>query len=108
MVELWEPYLAMRAFLEGDLSLIGSLISLAQREDNREGVGSDYSIQSAKITPSPESAAEVLPYIQAGFGRCLEPDYRSCKMTHRLRAYVRIHSEPGIEHSSKELGQELG
>jgi hypothetical protein len=39
-MEIWQPYLAMRAFLEVDLSLLGLRISLVPCEDIRKTTGS--------------------------------------------------------------------
>ena len=65
-MEMWQPYLAMRAFLEGDLSILGSSIGLVHHERVTEIIGSDYIIQSVVVNPSPEAAAQVQPYLQSG------------------------------------------
>lgn len=65
-MEIWQPYLAMCAFLEGDLSLPGSLISLVHCEDVRKAVGSDYVVQNVEINPSSGIAARVQPYLLSG------------------------------------------
>jgi len=65
-METWQPYLAMRAFLEGDLSMIGSSICLVHRAEVMEIAGSDYIIQSVTVNPRPETAAEVQLYLQSG------------------------------------------
>jgi hypothetical protein len=49
--------LAMRAFLEGDLSLLGSSISLVHSEAIRKMIGADYVIQSVGVNPSSGAAA---------------------------------------------------
>ena len=65
-MEMWQPYLAMSAFLEGDLSMIGSSISLVRRAKVIEIAGSDCMIQSVVVNPSPGAAAQVQPYLQSG------------------------------------------
>jgi hypothetical protein len=45
IMETWQPYLAMNAFLEGDLSIIGLSISLVHRDKVMEIISSDYMIQ---------------------------------------------------------------
>lgn len=67
MMELWQPYLAMRAFLEGDLSLVGSSISLVHYEDVKKSAGSDCVIQSVEVNPSSGAAAQTQSYLQGGF-----------------------------------------
>jgi hypothetical protein len=66
MIEIWQPYLAMRALLEGDLSLLGSPISLVHCEAFRKTVGADYMIQSVEANPN-SGAAHALPYLKGGF-----------------------------------------
>jgi hypothetical protein len=65
-METWQLYLAMNAFLEGDLSIIGSSISLVHRDKVTEIIGSDYMIRSVEVNPSPGVAAQVQPYLQSG------------------------------------------
>jgi hypothetical protein len=67
MIEAWQPYLAMRAFLEGDLSLLGSSISLVHYEAVRKLIDADYVIQSAEVNPSSGAAAHAHPYLKGGF-----------------------------------------
>jgi len=64
-IETWQPYLALRAFLDGGLSLVGSLISVVHCEDVNNAVGSSYVIRSVKLNPS--SGAEVEPHLRGGF-----------------------------------------
>jgi hypothetical protein len=66
-VETWQPYLALRAYLEGDLSLLGSLISVVHCADVKNAVGSFYVMQSVKVNPSTGAAAEREPYLKGGF-----------------------------------------
>ena len=68
VMEMWQPYLAMRAFLEGDLSLLGSSISLVHCEVVRRTISldSDYVIQSVEVNPSSGAAAQVHSYLQGG------------------------------------------
>jgi hypothetical protein len=66
-IETWQPYLALRAFLEGDLSLLGLLISVVHCADVKNTVGSSYVMQSVKVNPSAEAAAEREPYLKGGF-----------------------------------------
>lgn len=67
LIETWQPYLAMRAFLEGDLSLLGSSISLVHSEDVRKMIGADYVIQSVGVNPSSGAAAHAHSYLKGGF-----------------------------------------
>lgn len=67
MIETWQPYLAMRAFLEGDLSLLGSSISLVHSEAIRKLIDADYVIQGAEVNPSSGAAAHAHPYLKGGF-----------------------------------------
>jgi hypothetical protein len=53
----------MNAFLEGDLSIIGSSISLVHRDKVTEIIGSNYMIRSVEVNPSPGVAAQVQPYL---------------------------------------------
>jgi hypothetical protein len=66
-METWQPYLAMRAFLEGDLSIIGSSISLVHHAEVIRVAGSDYKIQSVVVSPSSGAAAQAQSYLQSGF-----------------------------------------
>jgi hypothetical protein len=66
IIETWQPYLAMNAFLEGDLLIIGSSISLVHRDKVTEIIGSDYMIRSVEVNPSRGVAAQVQLYLQSG------------------------------------------
>lgn len=66
-IETWQPYLALRAFLDGDLSLLGSLISVVHCEDVNNAVGSSYVMRSVTLNPSSGAAAEVEPHLRGGF-----------------------------------------
>lgn len=69
-IQTWQPYLAMKAFLEGILSTSKSpesSVSLVQRDNIRDMIGPHYKIQSAVVNPSTGVAAEVHPYLQSGF-----------------------------------------
>lgn len=66
-IETWQPYLAMGAFLEGDMSLLGSSISMVHYEKLKDAVGAAYVLRSVKVNPTPEAAAKVEPYLQSGF-----------------------------------------
>jgi hypothetical protein len=67
MMELWQPYLAMKAFLEGDLSLVGLPMSLVHCKDVKETAGSNCVIRSVEVNPSSGAAAQAHPYLQGGF-----------------------------------------
>ena len=67
MIEIWQPYLAMGAFLEGELSLLGSSIRLVQCEAIRRTIGSDYVIQSVEVNTSSGATAHVHSYVKGGF-----------------------------------------
>jgi hypothetical protein len=66
-IETWQPYLALCAFLEGDLSLLGSPISVVHCEDVKNAVGSSFVMQSVKVNPSLGAAAQVEPHLRGGF-----------------------------------------
>ena len=51
-IETWQPYLALCAFLEGDLSLLGSPISVVHCEDVKNAVDPSFVMQSVKVNPS--------------------------------------------------------
>lgn len=57
----------MRAFLEGDLSLLGSSISLVHSKAIRKIIGADYVIQSVEVNPSSGAAVHVHSYLKGGF-----------------------------------------
>jgi hypothetical protein len=57
----------MRAFLEGDLSLLGSSISMVHYDDIRDVMGAACVVRSVEVNPTPEAAAQVKPYLQSGF-----------------------------------------
>lgn len=61
---MWRPYLALCAFLDGDLSLLGSLISVVHCEDVKNAVGSSCVMQSVKVNPSPGVAAQLEPHLR--------------------------------------------
>lgn len=66
-IEMWQPYLALNAFLEGDLSLLGSSISVVHCEDVKNAVGSSYIMRSVKVNPNSGAAAQVEPHLRGGF-----------------------------------------
>jgi hypothetical protein len=66
-IETWQPYLAMCAFLEGDLSLLGSSISMVHYDNIRDVMGAACVVRSVEVNPTPEAAAQVKPYLQSGF-----------------------------------------
>jgi hypothetical protein len=66
-IEMWQPYLALCAFLEGDLSLLGSSINVVHCEDVKNVIGSSYVMQSVKVNPSSRVAAQVEPHLRSGF-----------------------------------------
>lgn len=63
----WQPYLAMSTFLEGDLSMLGSTISLVRFERIMSIIAPDYVIRSVVVNPSSGAAAQVQPHLQSGF-----------------------------------------
>ncbi|KAH9203556.1 hypothetical protein DL95DRAFT_399233 [Leptodontidium sp. 2 PMI_412] len=67
LIETWQPYLAMCAFLEGDLSLLGLSISMVHYEDIKNVMGADCVVRSVEINATPEAAVEVKPFLQSGF-----------------------------------------
>jgi len=67
LIETWQPYLAMCAFLGGDLSLLGSSIRMVHYEDINNVMGAACVVRSVEINATPEAAAEVKPFLQSGF-----------------------------------------
>ena len=67
MIRMWEPYFAMQAHLEGDLSVQEPRVSLVQRDKVRDMIGSAYTINSVLLNVSTGMPAQVLPYLQGGF-----------------------------------------
>jgi len=67
MVRTWKPYSAMNTFLGGSLLLPKKKLSLVHRDEVRDMAGSNYKIQSVKLNPSTEVAAQLDPYLQSGF-----------------------------------------
>jgi hypothetical protein len=64
---MWQPYFAINAYLEGDLSVQKPRVSLVQRDKVRDMIGSAYTIKSVSLNVSTEMLAQVLPYLQRGF-----------------------------------------
>jgi len=67
MMQLWQPFLAMRAFLEADLKMQESTVNLVHRDKFKDMMQSRYEVQSVLLNPSPRVAAQVLLYVQGGF-----------------------------------------
>lgn len=67
------------AFLEGDLSLFGSPISVVHCEYVKNAVGSSFVMQSVKVNPSLGAAAQVEPHLRGGFLQVV------CALFHRPR-----------------------
>jgi hypothetical protein len=61
-IEIWQLYLAIRAFLERDLS-IGLSITLVYRIRVIEIIDSGNMIQSMELNPSPEATVYILLYL---------------------------------------------
>jgi hypothetical protein len=62
---MWQPFLEMRAFLEGLLSAPTISVNLVQRDEVRDKAGSDYIVQSVDRTTG--DRVEVHPYLLSGF-----------------------------------------
>ncbi|KAH9217256.1 hypothetical protein DL95DRAFT_386762 [Leptodontidium sp. 2 PMI_412] len=81
----------MRAFMGGDLSMVGSSISLVHRAEVIAISGSDYTIQSVVVNPSPEVAAQVQLFLQSGVLRGLGSSHGGQPARHfmdRMRLWV--------------------
>jgi hypothetical protein len=64
LIDIWQPFLAMRAFLEADLSIFGSSISVVDHAEVIRIASSDYKIQSVVV-----SGAKVVvqQFLKSGF-----------------------------------------
>jgi len=49
IIRMWQPFLAINAFLEGELSVPTTKVKLVQRNKVRDMVGSDYIVQSVLL-----------------------------------------------------------
>jgi hypothetical protein len=67
MLRMWEPYFAMAAFFEGNISLPKTKLSLVHRDEVRDKAGTSYQIQSVKLNPEAGVAALPDPYLESGF-----------------------------------------
>jgi hypothetical protein len=67
IIRTWQPFLEMRAFLEGELFTPTTKVKLAQRDEVRDKVGYEYIVRSVLLDPSPGVAIQVHPYLQSGF-----------------------------------------
>ena len=65
IIRMWQPFLEMRAFLEGLLSAPTRSVNLVQRDEVRDKAGSDYIVQSVDRTAG--DRVEVHPYLLSGF-----------------------------------------
>jgi hypothetical protein len=66
MIRMWQPFLAMNAFLGGELSVPTTKVKLVQYDEVRDMVGSDYIIQSVLLDHK-TGRAEVHKYLHTGF-----------------------------------------
>ena len=66
IIRMWQPFLAMNAFLGGELSVPTTKVKLVQRDEVRNMVGSDYIVQSVLLDHK-TGRAEVHTYLQCGF-----------------------------------------
>ena len=64
---MWQPYLAMCAYLNGDLSVKQPEVPLVQRDKIKDMIGSKYTIQSVSLNVGEGVPAQVHPYLQSGF-----------------------------------------
>ena len=55
-IETWQPYLGMVEFLERNLSLLASSISMVHCKDSRDAVGAGYVVWSVKVNSTPEAS----------------------------------------------------
>jgi hypothetical protein len=67
IIRTWQPFLAMKAFLEGGLSEPTTKVKLVQRDEVRDKVRSKYMVQSVLLDHSTGRVVQVYPYLQSGF-----------------------------------------
>jgi hypothetical protein len=67
ILEIWEPFLAVKAFLEGWLSMIGSPIRLVHRDKIVKFMGSRYIGRSVTVNTSQGPALDLQPHLRTGF-----------------------------------------
>ncbi|KAF8860032.1 hypothetical protein BDZ45DRAFT_672761 [Acephala macrosclerotiorum] len=64
MIRTWQPFLAMKDFLKGELSVPTTKVNLAQRDEVKRMVGSGYMVQSVVLD---HNTVQAHPYLQCGF-----------------------------------------
>jgi hypothetical protein len=67
IIGIWQPFLAMKAFLEGELSEPTTKVRLVQRNKVTDKLGSNYMVQSVLLDQSTGQVVQVHPYLQSGF-----------------------------------------
>jgi len=65
IIRMWQPFLEMSAFLEGELLAPKTKVKLVQRDEVRDKVESNYIVQSVGRTTG--DRVEVHPYLLSGF-----------------------------------------
>jgi hypothetical protein len=63
---MWQPFLAMNAFLGGELSVPTTKVKLVQHDEVRDRVGSDYIVQSVLLDRK-TGRPEVQKYLHTEF-----------------------------------------
>jgi hypothetical protein len=66
IIRMWQPFLAMKAFLGGELSMSPTAVNLVQHDEVRDMVRSNYVVQSMLLDDK-TGRAEVHPYLHTGF-----------------------------------------
>jgi hypothetical protein len=67
IIQIWQPFLAIKAFLEGELSEPIIKVKLVQCNKVRDKLGSNYIVQSMLLDYSTGRVVQVYPYLQSGF-----------------------------------------
>ena len=67
IIRMWQPFLAMKAFLEGGLSEPTTKVKLEQRDEVRDKLGSNYMVQSVLLDHNTGQIIQIHPYLQSGF-----------------------------------------
>jgi hypothetical protein len=67
IIRMWQPFLTMKAFLEGELSEPTTKVRLVQRDEVTDKLGSNYMVQSVLLDQSTGRVVQVHPYLQSGF-----------------------------------------
>jgi hypothetical protein len=66
IIRMWQPFLAMNAFLGVELSVLTTKVKLVQYDEVRDMVGSGYIVQSVLLDHK-TGRPEVQKYLHTGF-----------------------------------------